>query len=66
MLAALDRIPERLRLVVIWRHREDCSFDEIGRRLGISNVAARKNWLRAIEQLQRAMNVPPDPTDPSR
>ena len=28
------------------RHHEGCSFDELGRRLGCSNVAARKLWLR--------------------
>jgi RNA polymerase sigma-70 factor, ECF subfamily len=66
MLAALDTIPERLRQVIIWRHREDCSFDEIGKRLNRSNVAARKLWLRAIEQLQRAMKLPPDATEDPR
>jgi len=50
--SALDRLPERMRQAVLWRHREDCSFDEIGRRLGCSNVAARKLWLRALQQLQ--------------
>ena len=53
VLAALDTLPERMRQVIIWRHREDCSFDEIGKRLDRSNVAARKLWLRAIEHLQR-------------
>ena len=45
VLAALDRLPERMRQVIVWRHREDCSFEEIGRRLERSNVAARKLWL---------------------
>jgi RNA polymerase sigma-70 factor (ECF subfamily) len=53
MVAALDRLPERMRRAVLWRHHEGCSFDEIGRRLGCSNVAARKVWLRALQQLQR-------------
>jgi RNA polymerase sigma-70 factor, ECF subfamily len=66
MLAALDTLPERERQVIIWRHREDCSFDEIGKRLNRSNVAARKLWLRAIEQLQRAMKLPTDPTENPR
>ena len=43
--AALDRLPERMRTAVLWRHHEGCSFDELGRRLGCSNVAARKLWL---------------------
>ena len=55
LLAALDRLPERMRFAVLWRHHEGCSFDELGRRLGCSNVAARKLWLRALEQLQREL-----------
>ncbi|MGP0068588.1 MAG: RNA polymerase sigma factor [Isosphaeraceae bacterium] len=49
---ALDRLPERMRQAVLWRHNEDCSFDEIGRRLGCSNVAARNVWLKALQRLQ--------------
>jgi RNA polymerase sigma-70 factor, ECF subfamily len=49
---ALDRLSERMRRAVLWRHHEDCSFDEIGRRLGCSNVAARKLWLKALQKLQ--------------
>lgn len=49
---AIDRLPERMRQAVLWRHHENCSFDEIGRRLGCSNVAARKLWLRALQRLQ--------------
>jgi DNA-directed RNA polymerase specialized sigma24 family protein len=45
-----------MRLAVLWRHHESCSFDEIGRRLGCSNVAARKLWLRALQQLQRELS----------
>jgi RNA polymerase sigma factor (sigma-70 family) len=26
--SALDRLPERMRQAVLWRHHEDCSFDE--------------------------------------
>ena len=55
LLAALDRLPDRMRFTVLWRHHEACSFDELGRRLGCSNVAARKLWLRALEQLQREL-----------
>jgi hypothetical protein len=41
-----------MRQAVLWRHNEDCSFDEMGRRLGCSNVAARKIWLKALQQLR--------------
>ena len=52
LTAALERLPENMRQAVLWRHHESCGFDEMGRRLGCSNVAARKLWLRALEQLQ--------------
>jgi RNA polymerase sigma-70 factor (ECF subfamily) len=52
---ALERLPERMRQAVLWRHHEDCSFDEIGRRLGCSNVAARKVWLKAILLLKNEL-----------
>jgi RNA polymerase sigma-70 factor (ECF subfamily) len=55
LCSALDRLPERMRQAVLWRHHEDCSFDEIGRRLGCSNVAARKLWLKALQQLQAVL-----------
>ena len=50
--SALDRLPDRMHQAVLWRHNEDCTFDEIGRRLGCSNVAARKLWLKALQQLR--------------
>jgi RNA polymerase sigma-70 factor (ECF subfamily) len=59
--SALDRLPERMRQAVLWRHNEDCSFDEIGRRLGCSNVAARKLWLKALHQLQAELKDAADP-----
>jgi RNA polymerase sigma-70 factor (ECF subfamily) len=52
LLEALERLPERMRQAVLWRHNEDCTFDEMGRRLCCSNVAARKLWLKALQQLQ--------------
>jgi RNA polymerase sigma-70 factor (ECF subfamily) len=52
LIAALGRLPEDMRQAVLWRHHERCSFDEIGGRLGCSDVAARKLWLRALERLQ--------------
>ncbi|MGO9471667.1 MAG: sigma-70 family RNA polymerase sigma factor [Isosphaeraceae bacterium] len=55
LIAALGRLPQNMRHAVLWRHHESCSFDEMGRRLGCSNVAARKLWLRALERLQREL-----------
>ena len=57
MRAALDRLPERMRQAVLWRHHEGCGFDEIGRRIGCSDVAARKLWLRAMDRLQREFSA---------
>jgi RNA polymerase sigma-70 factor (ECF subfamily) len=52
LIEALERLPGRMRRAVLWRHTEGCTFDELGRRLGCSNVAARNLWLRALQQLQ--------------
>jgi RNA polymerase sigma-70 factor (ECF subfamily) len=49
---ALQRLPERYRQVIEWRHRQGCSFGEIGRRLENSADAARKIWSRALQHLQ--------------
>jgi RNA polymerase sigma-70 factor, ECF subfamily len=49
---ALSRLPERYRQTVSWRHQEQVSWDEIGRRLGCTADAARKVWARAIQHLR--------------
>jgi RNA polymerase sigma-70 factor, ECF subfamily len=54
---ALARLSERDRLVLTWRHTEDCKFEEMGRRLDCSVVAARKAWLRALERLRKEMQL---------
>ncbi len=52
---ALTRLPERHRQAVAWRHQEQLSWDEIGRRMGCTADAARKVWSRAIQQLRREL-----------
>jgi RNA polymerase sigma-70 factor, ECF subfamily len=52
---ALKRLPEAYRQVILLRHREGRSFEEIGRVLQRSSEAARKLWGRAIQQLQREL-----------
>jgi RNA polymerase sigma-70 factor (ECF subfamily) len=52
---ALERLPEEYRQVVTWRSYDRLPFDEIGRRLGRSPEAARKLWVRAVEQLQQEL-----------
>jgi RNA polymerase sigma-70 factor, ECF subfamily len=49
----LERLPDRYREVVIWHHREQLSFEEIGRRYGIKGDAARKLWTRALGRLRK-------------
>jgi RNA polymerase sigma-70 factor (ECF subfamily) len=52
---ALAQLPEPGRQVIRWRNYDCCSFEEIGRHLGRSAEAARKVWVRALEQLQQLL-----------
>lgn len=52
---ALARLPEHYRRVVTLRSDERLSFQEIGRQLGVSAGAARKVWVRALQQLRQAL-----------
>jgi RNA polymerase sigma-70 factor (ECF subfamily) len=52
---ALERLPEKHRHAVIWRHQEQLSWDEIGQRMGCTPGAARKVWCRAIQLLRREL-----------
>jgi RNA polymerase sigma-70 factor (ECF subfamily) len=55
---ALARLSPRDRLILIWKTHDQLTFQEIGRRLGCSHVAAYKAWVRAVERLRR------DPENP--
>lgn len=55
--AALLRLPDLYRRVILWRHSEDLSFDEIGRRIGRSDEAARKLWTRGLQTLQKELGI---------
>jgi RNA polymerase sigma-70 factor (ECF subfamily) len=55
---AMARLPEMYRQVVEWRNYDRRSFEEIGRRLQRSSEAARKLWIRAIEQLTGLLERP--------
>jgi RNA polymerase sigma-70 factor, ECF subfamily len=55
ILKALARLPEHHRNVVIWHHRERMTFEEVGRRLGVSAGAARKHWERALKALSHEL-----------
>jgi len=55
---ALERLPEDYLQVILLRHREQRSFEEIGHLMNRSAEATRKLWSRAIEQLQRELTPP--------
>jgi RNA polymerase sigma-70 factor, ECF subfamily len=52
----LEQLPEDYRLVLVWHHKDELPFDEIGRRLCRSPDAARRLWSRAIDRLQQLIN----------
>ena len=59
---ALARMPVHYRQAVSWRHHDQLSWDEIGRRMSCTADAARKVWTRAIQQLRRELgNLEPLP-----
>jgi RNA polymerase sigma-70 factor (ECF subfamily) len=53
---ALLQLPENYRQVLTWRNFDRVPYEEIGRRLDRSPEAARKLWVRAIEQLQQILS----------
>jgi RNA polymerase sigma-70 factor (ECF subfamily) len=57
LLTALDSLAEHHRNVVLWHHRERLSFEEVGRRLGVSAEAARKHWARALLALRKELRA---------
>ncbi len=54
--AALSRLPDDYRLIIVYRYREERSFEDIAQRMNRSPNAARKLWSRAIERLQKELN----------
>src|SRR5262245_37476401 len=56
---ALGRLPEDHRQVIRLFHREQWSFEEIAARLGGTEAAARKLWLRALERLEQELKSGP-------
>jgi RNA polymerase sigma-70 factor (ECF subfamily) len=57
--AALLRLPDDYRQVVLLRYQEQLSFEAIGYQLGRTPNAARMLWLRAIERLKQEMGITP-------
>jgi RNA polymerase sigma factor (sigma-70 family) len=53
---ALARLPADYRQAILLRHRDNSSFPEIARQLGISENAARKLWVRAVAKLKNELS----------
>lgn len=51
--AAIDRLPDEYRRVIVLRYLEGRSFEDIGAEMGRSPEAARKLWARAMDRLRR-------------
>jgi RNA polymerase sigma-70 factor, ECF subfamily len=58
LAAALGRLEERTRQVIVWRNWDGLSFAEIGQRLSRSEDAARMLFGRALELLKTEMERP--------
>jgi RNA polymerase sigma-70 factor, ECF subfamily len=56
---ALRRLPEVYHQILLWRHQDGLTFEEIGRRLNRTANAARKLWTRAVEVFQQECDEPP-------
>jgi RNA polymerase sigma-70 factor (ECF subfamily) len=56
---ALERLPDDYRQVIVLRHQEQRSFEEIAQLMQRSQQAARKLWSRAVERLQQELETPP-------
>lgn len=63
LAAALQSLPERQRYVVEQRHRDQRSYSDIARSMGISEVAARKLWGRAMDGLRKRLKKPGSEND---
>ena len=57
---AVGQLSDTQREAILLRHRDGCSFEEIGQRLNRSADAARMLWWRAIEQLQKLIEPASD------
>jgi RNA polymerase sigma factor (sigma-70 family) len=51
--AAVGRLPEKLRLVIVWHYQEGRSFAEIGERLGITEHAAQQRHRKTLKLLEK-------------
>ena len=60
LLRAVARLPPRQQQVIELRHRRGLAYVQIAELLGITEVAARKIWSRALSTLGRELNAEHD------
>jgi RNA polymerase sigma-70 factor, ECF subfamily len=63
LMAALARIPDDYRRVVVWFQYDRLTFAEIGQRLGRSAEAVGKLWSRALFRLTEELGPAHDPRE---
>jgi len=56
VVAAVRSLPEPLRTAVTLRHLDGLAYDEVARRTGTSEVAARKRVSRGLDELRRRLD----------
>jgi RNA polymerase sigma-70 factor (ECF subfamily) len=61
LLQALECLPDAYRQAISMRYAEQCSFEEIGRRMQRTPNAARLLWLRAIEHVKHELRAADEP-----
>jgi RNA polymerase sigma-70 factor (ECF subfamily) len=66
LAAALDQLDPLDREALVLRHFEQCNSAEVGRILGISEAAAGKRYLRALERLRQLLAEAPGGLDALR
>jgi len=53
--AAIRKLPETEQKIISMKYQDKLTYEEIGRRLGLSGEAARKRLSRAIQELRRSL-----------
>jgi RNA polymerase sigma-70 factor (ECF subfamily) len=56
---ALERLPPDYRTVLLLRHWEELTFVAIAKRMGRTEDAVEKLWVRALARLRKEMGKPP-------
>src|SRR5262249_24390610 len=59
LAAALERLPEAYREVIILRHLEGLSFPDVAGRMSRSLDSVKNLWARALGQLRRSLGEAP-------